>query len=80
MDHEYRRNIVLSGYGDVQHAVYLESPNYETYYGAGASVTWLLNRNVRLTASDDVTQREASANFGTSFFQNVTLLQIRLGL
>jgi hypothetical protein len=80
VDHEYARNILLSGYLGAQRADYLQTTNNETYYGAGAGVTWLVNRNVRLTATDDVTQRESSSNFGPNYFQNVTMLQIRLGL
>jgi hypothetical protein len=80
VDHEYARDILLSGYLAAQRADYLQTPNNETYYGAGAGVTWLINRHVRVTATDDVTQREASSNFGANYFENVTLLQIRLGL
>jgi hypothetical protein len=80
VDHEYARNILLSGYVGAQRADYLQTPNSETYYGGGAGVTWLINRNVRLSATDDVTQREASSNFGPNYLQNVTLLQVRLGL
>lgn len=80
VDHEYARNILLSGYLAAQRADYLQTTNNETYYGVGAGVTWLVNRHVRLTATNDVTQREASSNFGPNYFENVTLLQIRLGL
>ena len=80
VDHEYARNILLSGYLGAQRADYLQGTNNETYYGAGGGVTWLVNRNVRLAITDDMTQRESSSGFGANFFQNVTLLQVRLGL
>jgi hypothetical protein len=80
IDHEYARNILLSAYVGLQRADYLQVNASETLYGGGVGATWLLDRNVHLAATYDVTQRQGSASFGANYLQNVALLQLRLGL
>ena len=80
VDHEYARNILLNGYVGLQRADYLQINAGETLYGAGVGATWLFNRNVRLSATYDVTKREGSLSIGPNYLQNVGLLQLRLGL
>jgi hypothetical protein len=48
VDHEYLRNILLQGRLSVQHAAYLPHNGTETIGNAGASITWLLNRHMRV--------------------------------
>jgi hypothetical protein len=79
-DHEYLRNILLSGYVGLQRADYLQSNNSETFYGGGAGVTWLVNRNIRLAVTYDATQRSGSKGFGSDYLTNVGLLTLKLGL
>ena len=68
IDHEYRRNILLSAYVQGQHADYQTNPvrgveaallgatgQSETIYSIGASATWRLNWAVSLTAGANFT-------------------------
>jgi hypothetical protein len=63
IDHELRRNILLQGRGGIQYAQYL-AEGTQTNFTAGAGVTWLLNRNLRLSLDYDITQQ--SGNSGVS--------------
>ncbi|MGH7153636.1 MAG: outer membrane beta-barrel protein, partial [Acetobacteraceae bacterium] len=83
IDHEYARNIMLQGYGSVQHAAYLQGGGSQTGYGLGGSVTWLLNRHIRVSATEDFTAMRGAApgqSGSGSFNRNVTLLTIGFGL
>lgn len=79
VDHEYLRNVLLHGHVSVQNANYFQSPTQQTLYNVGGGITWLINRNMRLTASydfSDVRQNTAPGNY----IRNVALLRIRFGL
>jgi hypothetical protein len=63
VDYEYKRNIFLQARGSLQYAQYLQSGGgSQTGLSAGAGVTWLLNRNVRLSFDYDFTDLTGSAN------------------
>ncbi len=79
IDHEYLRNVLLQGYISVENANYLQSSTHQTLYDAGIGVTWLLNRNVRLTASYDFSYTQQNAAPG-NYARNIMLLQLRFGL
>jgi hypothetical protein len=78
VDHQLYRNILLEAYGDVQRANYAQQGGIQTTYGGGASAAWLLNRNVRLRASIDLTDARAPAP--GDYTRNVFLLQLQFGL
>jgi hypothetical protein len=69
VDHEYKRNILLQGYADVQSAAYEQNGGSQIITNAGANISWLLNRNMRLKASYDFTKSDASSG-GTAFVGN----------
>lgn len=46
VDHEYRRNVLLQGFGEFQTADYRTRGQTQRIVSAGASVTWLLGRTV----------------------------------
>jgi hypothetical protein len=78
VDHQLYRNILVEGYGDVEEANYGQQGGNQTILGAGASVAWLLNRNLRLRASADLTlSREQSSG---DYSHNVFLLQLQYRL
>lgn len=80
-DHELRRNILLTAYGAVQHADYPNTNNgATTVFGAGAGVTYLMNRTVHLSLKYDWLNQSGTSGFGPNFAQNVVMLQLRLGL
>ena len=94
VDHEYLRNVLLRGYVGLQNASYIGVNYNETLYQAGASVTWLVNRNIRLTVSYDITDRQGSNNTNNAilvpvtnelngkanYIQNLYLVQVRFQL
>ena len=81
VDHEVRRNIILSGYGSIVNAQYLDSGGgAETFFGAGAGVTWLINRNVHVALTYDWLDHNGVNGFGPNYLQNVAMLQLRLGI
>lgn len=79
VDHEYLRNVLLQGRVSVQNASYFQSSTRQTLYNVGASVTWLINRNMRLTASYDFSDSQQNTAPG-SYTRNIMLLQLRFGL
>ena len=50
VDHELRRNIILRGSVGAQAAEYIQFHTTQTGINAGLGITWLINRNMRLTA------------------------------
>ncbi|MGI4955413.1 MAG: outer membrane beta-barrel protein [Janthinobacterium lividum] len=94
VDHELKRNILLRGETRVALAEFGNSGGTQTLYSAGASATWLLNRNMRLAASYGFTARESrsqgfqantfalgtNAVLGSNYIENRYLLRLSLGL
>lgn len=80
VDHEYLRNVLLTGYVGLQRADYLQSNLNETFYGGGVGATWLINRNIHLAATYDLSQRVASASFGGNYMASTALLTAKFGL
>ena len=85
--HELRRNVVLRGHleldqGNFQSSQFgqplvltslQESGTAQTIYNAGANATWLLNRNIRLQATDEIYKRQGG---GSNYFANISLLTL----
>jgi hypothetical protein len=80
VDHEYLRNVLLDGYIGLQRADYLGQNSSETLYQFGAGATYLVNRNVRLSLTYDLVDRQGSRNFGSNYLQNIYMLSARLAL
>jgi hypothetical protein len=80
VDHEYLRNVLLQGRVWVEHAAYLGSSNQQTIYGAGASVTHLLTRNLRLVATYDNSSSRMSGDMANNYARNVVLISLRLAI
>lgn len=76
IDHEYRRNILLQGHGQVQKAQYLQNGS-QTQLNAGGGVTWLLNRSVRVSLDYDYTTQTGggSSTVTTTNIQTQTINQ-----
>lgn len=67
VDHELRRNILLQARGSIEYAQYLQSGGgSQTGLGVGAGVTWLLNRNVRLSVDCDFIKQAGSSTSTTA--------------
>lgn len=80
VDHEYLRNVLLQGRVWVDNANYLQTNDTQTLYGIGMSVTYILNRNLRLTASYDFTGAVQNAPLASDYNRNVFLLQLKVAI
>lgn len=80
VDHELRRNVILSGHVQAQLADYTGNQGSQEIYNAGAQVDWRLNRNVTLGARYDYTYRESSPALGQTFSQSLALISLGLKL
>ena len=80
-EHELRRNILLTAYGSIQHASYLQTAGgAESFFGAGGGVTYLMNRNVHVALTYDWVDHNGVNGFGPNYLQNVALLQLKLAM
>jgi hypothetical protein len=77
VDHELRRNVLLQFRADMGQAVYTGNAGTATLIGAGGSLTWLMNRRMRLVLSQDFVQRQPAA---TGFSEHITLLRLGFAL
>lgn len=90
IDHEYKRNILLNAYAQVQNAEFqsvpgvppaysfLQSGGSQTIFNVGASATWVINRSLRAGLSYGFTDRRASGI--ASYTESVGLLSVAIGL
>ena len=84
IDHEYLRNVLLHGGASLQRADFLQGGGAQTSYSVAAGVTWLMNRRMRISATEAFTDLRSTqgqpASLGGSYFRAVTLLTLGLGL
>ncbi len=69
VDYEYMRNILLQLRGGAQMAQYLQGGGQSNFTG-GAGITWLLNRNLRLSFDLDFVEQTAATNPSTPLNPN----------
>jgi hypothetical protein len=86
------RNVLLQGRAGLQIAQYLQSGATQTMVTFGGGVTWLMNRNMRLTANYDFTSQASGtsqqpvgmSNLATvsteSYERNLLLITLHFGL
>ncbi len=92
LDHEYARDILLQARAGVQVAQYIHGGGTQTSESIGATASWLLNENVRLALSYDLTHQGPSGNTAIetthsvssltsgAYTRSVALVSVRLGL
>jgi hypothetical protein len=84
LDHEYQRNVLLQVYAGVQRADFLQGGGQASGVSLGGGVTWLLNRNMRLSATYDFTDQRGSSSptllTTGNYTRSVGLLTLRLGM
>jgi hypothetical protein len=73
VDHELRRNILLQARGSAQLAQYLQSGT-QTNFTFGGGLSWLLNRNVRLSLDYDAIKQSGTTGFSTPSNPNTVTL------
>lgn len=76
VDHELFQNILLNGHAQYQRADYAGNGGTQNLYSTGASVSWLLNRYMRLSATYDF--YKSNATFG-DYTRNITMLRLTVG-
>jgi len=81
IDHELFRNVLLQVSGGMQRASFLGG-GVQTSLAAGAGATWLINRQLRVSATYTLTDTSsAGAPAGlTAFMRDVALLTVRVAL
>jgi hypothetical protein len=94
VDHEYLRNVLLHAETGFAYDDYGHNQGHQSLTSFGASATWLVNRNVRLALSYDLTVRDSPASnllgagiattngtrLGGSYNESRYLLQLKFGL
>jgi hypothetical protein len=81
IDHEYRRDIILHGAAGLQHAAFLDGGGGQTLYVFSAGATWVVNRNLRVSATYDLSLRRGVAPGGPpEYVRNVALVSAAFGL
>lgn len=90
VDHELQRDVLLQGYVGLYEDEYVKGIGNQGLYRAGASVTWLINRNVSLVGAYDFTARRSSGAsqgalfgqqpIGPSYNDNRFLVTLRLAI
>ena len=84
VDHEYLRNVLFRAYAGIQSDDYLQGGGHDSRFSLGGGVTWLLNRNLRLSATYDFTDQRGTANptlqTTGSYMRSIGLLTLRVGM
>ena len=84
IDHEYFRSVLLSAAGGLQLAEFSQNGGRQSGYSAGAGVTWMVNRMVRVSLTHDLAgitgSRTLPGSLSGDHTRQQTLLRLRLGL
>ena len=80
IDHEYARDILLQASGGLQQADFLQGGGRQTAWLFGLGVTWLVNRNTRVSATYNYND-QTGGGLGTSspFSRSLGLLTLHYG-
>jgi hypothetical protein len=84
VDHEYLRNVLLEAYAAAQYDDYLQGGGHDRRFSIGGGVNWLLNRNLRLSATYDFTDQRGTTDptlqTTGNFARSIGLLTLRVGM
>ncbi|HET7880162.1 MAG TPA: outer membrane beta-barrel protein, partial [Acetobacteraceae bacterium] len=84
IDHEYLRNVLLQVSSSAQYAQYLPAGGYGSSFTLGVGTTWLVNRNMRLSATYDFTDQHGSSaptlQTTGSYTRSIALVTLRFGI
>ena len=84
LDHEYFRNILLHASGTVQRAVFSQGGGAQNGLGLGAGVTWMMNRNLRLSTDYAFMAQQGNPNAQLTstgnYHSNSVLMTLRFAL
>ena len=79
IDHEVRRNIVLTGFVQPQHAEYQGSQS-STVYDAGANLTYKINHRIAVVGSYEYLSRRNAGGGSPSFTDQIAMLTLKVSL
>ena len=84
IDHEYMRDILLRASVEIRQATFLQGGGRQWGYNVGAGIVWMVNRSVRISATQDFsaiqgTQVTAGPING-DYTRSLSMLTLRLGL
>lgn len=77
VDHELQRNILMQARLEIDRATYPQNAGSATFFTTGPSLTWLVNRRVRVVGSYDYSSRQSGVS---SYAESVALVRVRFGL
>ncbi len=84
IDHEYMRNILLRASAEIRQATFLQGGGRQWGYSVGAGITWMVNRSVRLSATQDFSAIQGTqvttGPINGDYTRSLTMLTLRLGL
>ena len=84
LDHELRRNVLLSASAGIRHARFNQTGGQQLGLAAGAGAAWLIDRHFRLSLTEDFADvRNSHLPAGViagNYARSLTLLTLRLGL
>jgi hypothetical protein len=78
VEQEVRRDVLASAHVSYEQALFQNGAGQQTILGAGAGVTWLLNRNVKLSASYEHAQSISGTR--ASYSDDTMSLGVTLGI
>ena len=78
VDHELARDILLHGQLGLQRAEYEQGHSAETVQSAEAGVTWLVNRNARLSGTYRYLAKRPPA--GGTISESIAMIRLQLGI
>lgn len=84
VDHEYMRDVLLTASATVRQATFNQTGGRQFGLAFGAGATWLINRNLRLLLTYDISSVRNSnlpaSTVAGDFTRSLTLLTLRIGL
>lgn len=79
-DHEVRRNIIVSGFGQIQYGQYQQNVT-ATVYNVGLKATYHINRHLAVVLSDEYIKRSSNNDSQINRYNdNILLLTLRVSL
>jgi len=76
VDHEFRRNVLLNGFGSYQLDEYKGISREDQWFRAGVGATFLINRNVNMFGGYEFT-RSVSDVGGNSFTRHLVIVRVK---
>ncbi len=84
IDHEYMRDILLRASAEIRQATFLQGGGRQWGYNVGAGIVWMVNRSVRISATQDFSAIQGTqvttGPINGDYTRSLTMLTVRFGL